>query len=209
MITKTDFDAKLSSLSRKITQIKTKHLFIENELNKLKTFDSSYLFGKSHFEEDGVQNYLVFQSINRYLKVITNTNTDFVLSWKSKWFSAKSIIPPITSDNSLTPELSNYATRTRVKFIGSCLKQSKISYIHEKVVNIYIVYKLGASSSHNNDPTLKKCLFGEVTLTKNADIDKYGLISISFPCDGLGRNVLIFGVGMSSSHHIDNKKMTY
>ena len=84
LITKTDFDAKLSSLSRKITQIKTKHLFIENELNKLKTFDSSYLFGKSHFEEDGVQNYLVFQPINRYLKVITNTNTDFVLSWKSK-----------------------------------------------------------------------------------------------------------------------------
>ena len=121
----------------------------------------------------------------------------------------KSIIPPITSDNSLNPELSYYATRTRVKFIGSCLKQSKISYTHEKVVNIYIVYKLGASSSHNNDPTLKKCLFGEVTLTKNADIDKYGLISISFPCDGFGRNVLIFGVGMSSSHHIDNKKMTY
>ena len=32
---------------------------------------------------------------------------------------------------------------------------------------------MGASSSHNNDPTLKNCLFGAVTLTKNADIDKY------------------------------------
>ena len=40
--------------------------------------------------------------------------------------------------------------------------------------NIYIVYELGASSSINNDPTLKKCLFGAVALTKNADIDKYG-----------------------------------
>ena len=39
---------------------------------------------------------------------------------------------------------------------------------------VYIVYELGASSSHNNDPTLKSCLFGAVTLTKNADIDKYG-----------------------------------
>ena len=33
-------------------------------------------------------------------------------------------------------------------------------------------YELGASSSHNYDPTLKNCLFGTVTLTKNADIDK-------------------------------------
>ena len=53
LITKTDFDAKLSSLNRKITQNKSKHLLVENELNKLKTFDSSYFIGKSHFEEDG------------------------------------------------------------------------------------------------------------------------------------------------------------
>ena len=32
-------------------------------MNKLKTFDSSYFIGKSHFEENGVQNYLVFQAI--------------------------------------------------------------------------------------------------------------------------------------------------
>ena len=53
LITKTDFDAKLSSLNRNITQDKTKHLLVENELNKLKTFDSSYFIGKSHFVENG------------------------------------------------------------------------------------------------------------------------------------------------------------
>ena len=37
-----------------------KNLLVENELNKLKTFDSGYFIGKSHFEEDGTQNYLVF-----------------------------------------------------------------------------------------------------------------------------------------------------
>ena len=42
-----------------------------------------------------------------------------------------------------------------------------------KVVNIYIVYELGASSSPINDPTLKNCLFSAVTLTKNANIEKY------------------------------------
>ena len=61
LITKTDFDAKLSRINRKITENKTKNLLVENELNKLKTFDSSYFIGKSHFEEDGTQNYLVFQ----------------------------------------------------------------------------------------------------------------------------------------------------
>ena len=73
LVTKTDFDAKLSSLNRKITSNKTKHLLVENELKKLKTFDSSYFTGKSHFEEDGSQNYLVFQPIDRYFKMIANT----------------------------------------------------------------------------------------------------------------------------------------
>ena len=36
LITKTDFDAKLSSLNREITANKTKHLLVENELNELK-----------------------------------------------------------------------------------------------------------------------------------------------------------------------------
>ena len=51
LITKTDFDAKLWSLNRKLTQIKRKHLLVENELNKLKTFDLSYFIVKCHFEE--------------------------------------------------------------------------------------------------------------------------------------------------------------
>ena len=62
-MTKTDFDAKPSSLDRKITSNKTKHLLVENGLKKLKAFDSIYFRSKSHFEEDGTQNYLVLQPI--------------------------------------------------------------------------------------------------------------------------------------------------
>ena len=51
LITKTDFDAKLSSLNRKITANKSKHLLVEKELKKLKTFDSSYFIGKIHLKE--------------------------------------------------------------------------------------------------------------------------------------------------------------
>ena len=82
----------MSSLNRKITANKTKHLLVKNKLNKVKTFDSSYFIGKSYFEEDGTQNYLVFQPINKYFKVITNT--DYVSSWKSKGLFAESIKPP-------------------------------------------------------------------------------------------------------------------
>ena len=170
LITKTYFGAKLSNLNTKISQNKSKHLLVENELNKLKTFDSSYFIGKIHFGEDGTQNYLVFQPMYRYFKMITNN--DYISSWKSKGLSNESIKPPTSSDNSLPLALNYYGTKTRVKFTGSCLKQSKISCNQGQVVNIYIVYELMASSSHINDPTLKNCLFGSVTLTKNADFDR-------------------------------------
>ena len=169
------------SRNRKITQNKTKHLLVENELKKLKTFDLSYFIGKSHFEEDGTQNYLVFQPIIRYFQVNMITNTDYVSSLKSKGLSAESINPPTTTNNSLTPTINYYDTKIRVKFTGSCLNQPKISYTHNKVISIYIVPELGASGSHNNDSTLKSCLFGAVTLTENTGIDKYG-----YPGYGIG-----------------------
>ena len=87
LITKTDFNAKLPSLNRKIIQNKTKHLLVEDELNKLKTFDSSHFIGKSHFDEGGTQYYLVFQPINKYFKVITNT--DYVPSGNLKDYLLK------------------------------------------------------------------------------------------------------------------------
>ena len=92
LITKTDFDAKLSRINREITESKTENPLVKNELNKLKTFDSSYFTGKSHFEEDGNQNDLVFRPLDKYFKVITDT--DYVSSWKSKGLSAESIKPP-------------------------------------------------------------------------------------------------------------------
>ena len=219
MITKTDFDAKLSGLNRKITQNKTKHLLVENELNKLKTFDSGYFIGKSHFEEDGTQNYLVFQPIYRYFKVFSITQyLEYVSEWKCKGLSNESFKEISTSENSLNPTLSYYGTKIGVQFTGDCLKQSKITYTHRKVVNIYIAYGLGASSSNDSDPTLKNSLFDAVTLTKNTDIDKYEYSgygigfdrreSFSFPGGKFGQNLLILGVDMSffCTHWIMRKR---
>ena len=135
--------------------------------------------------------------------------------WKSKGLSTETIEPHSTVN--IGPILDLYDTgKFRVKFIGGYLKQAKVSYTHKTIVNIYIVYELGASSSNDSDPTLKKCLFGHVTLTKNADIDKYRYSgygiefdrrsSFSVPGGGFGQNGLVFGVDMSSSARIDNKK---
>ena len=46
----------------------------QDKVTKLQAFDSSYFRGKSHFEDDGIQNYLVFQPMYRYFKEIGNTD---------------------------------------------------------------------------------------------------------------------------------------
>ena len=62
LITKTDFDAKLSSLNRKITANKTKHFLNDNDL--------SYYRGKQYFDDgNGKQNYLVFLPMGKYFKL--------------------------------------------------------------------------------------------------------------------------------------------
>ena len=181
-------------------------------MNKLKTFDSSCFIGKSHFEEDGVQNYLVFQPVCRYFKTDSFYH---ISSWTSKGLSNESIKPPSPPNNFVSPSLTYLVTKIRVKF--SCLKQDKITYTHGNIVNIYIVYEINKKDNTViSNPKLENCLFGAVTLTQNADIDKYGYSgygtgfgrkgNFSFPVSGYGQNVIIFGVDMSFSIHIDNKK---
>ena len=53
------------------------------------------------------------------------------------------------------------------------MKQDKITFNPGQVVNIYIVYEISMGINISNHLTLVNCLFGAVTLTKNADIDKY------------------------------------
>ena len=122
--------------------------------------------------------------------------------------STETIDPPTTSISLLIDYVGN---KIRVKFTGSCLKQSnKLTYTHGKVVNIYIVYELGASTSNDNDPTLKSCLFGAVTLTENADIDNMDILVMELDLieEEVFRfhvadlvNVLILGVDESLCTH--------
>ena len=204
-------------LIEKLPQIKEKqkHLLAENELKKMRLYNWEYSIGKITFEEDG--NYLVFQPINRYFKTIAGVGNDsYTYYWQSKGLSDEIINSIKTPNYSTTPSLDYHGTKTRVEFNGTCLKQGKVIFNHGKEVNINVVYEISKSINISDYTTLKNCLFGAVSLTKNADIDKYGYSeygigfyrhgSVSFPGTGLGRNVIIFRADMSPSTKIDNRK---
>ena len=108
-MTKVSGNAKLSSINRKITSNKKKHLLVENGLKELKKLSEKsalvmcYVFiTTSRFDGgDGFQDYLIFQPVHRYIKIITNTK--YISEWKSKGLPDESIKPPTTSNNSLIP----------------------------------------------------------------------------------------------------------
>ena len=103
------------ALYSKIAENNTKKESIENELKKLKTYDLGYFISKSHFEEDGAQNYLVFQPIKRYFQIIANSK--LISSWLSKGISDETIKTPATSDNSLNPLIDYYGSKVRLNLI--------------------------------------------------------------------------------------------
>ena len=202
------------ALIKKINSNKTRHSVVKNEFKKLETFDSIYFCGKSHFEDDDTQNYLVFQTIHKYFKRVSS-NKDHIFLWKSKGLSDESIKPPSTTNNILNPLLDYVGTKTRVEFKGSCLKQDKISFDYRKVVNIDIVYEKNKNFPIDSYQTLENFLFGAVKIRKHPEITqyKYSGYGIGFDRKGffslgneIGRNAIIFGVDMSSFLHTDNKK---
>ena len=155
--------------------------------------------------------------MHRYFKQIVGVgNGNYIYYWKYKGLSDERINSIKTSNHSTTPNLDYYGTKIRVEFNGSCLKQDSVTFSHKEVVNIYIVYEISKTFNISDDPTLENCWFGAVSLTKNADIDKYKYSGYGIGFDrhgsfsslgiGLDRNVIIFGVDMSSSTKIDNRK---
>ena len=96
-------------------------------------------------------------------------------------------------------------------------KKDTSPFTPKNVLNLFIVYELHRwPRDRYTNFTLKDYFFGAVELTKNTDPDKckYSGWLIGFdPCtefslsnDSIGKNVIICGVIMISSVHIDNKK---
>ena len=149
----------------------------------------------------------------RYFKQIAGVgNGNYICYGQLKRLSNERI----NSNYSVTPFFDYYGTETRVEFSGSSLKQDKVTFNHGKIVNIYMVYEISKSINISDYLALENCLFGAVSLTKNADIDRYEYSRygigfdrhgrFSFPGTGLDRYVIIFGVDMSSSMKIHKRK---
>ena len=141
-------------------------------MKKLETFNSIYFRGKSYFNDGGAQNWLVFQTVSRYFKTISDNDSN-MLSWNSKGFSDESLKPPTTSNKMLNPSVDFFGTKARVKFNGDYLKQEKIALNHRKIVNIYVVYEIERTVNISIYPTLESRLFGAVKLTKHVDVNLY------------------------------------
>ena len=78
-------------------------------MKKLNTFDSSYFVGKTHFGEDGTQNYLVFQPMYRHFKRIAGVgNGSYTYYWQSKGLFDEKINSIKTPNHSITPNLDYY-----------------------------------------------------------------------------------------------------
>ena len=91
--------------------------------------------------------------------------------WKSNELSDESI--ENISDSNFALTFVDHCLLPDMNFNGHCLIKSNIS-IPKNVTNIYISFTLCLQSRNlNADFTLGNCLFGSVTLTKNADLDKY------------------------------------
>ena len=133
LVTKTDFDAKLKAISDRVAKNKSKDLLLDNELTKLKTFDTDYFEGRNYFEGgDGTQNMPIFQVKNEYFGRSSLGNTKYY-TWKSKVISAESFYC----------NRGNIATKltrpTHVSFdLGQFLFQDASKTIASSAVNVYI-----------------------------------------------------------------------
>ena len=203
LVTRTEFDTRLTSLNEKNNANKSKHLLVENEFKKLKISDSSCSQVKVILKK-------MLCKLIQYFSQSENILNEFL---ESKRLSNERINSVNKSYHSINPNLSYYGTKIKKEFNGSCLKQDKIAYNHEKVVNNYIVYAVSKNFNICSYPTLENCLFGAVSLSKHSDQYIYSGYSIGFDRkgnfsfgNGFGRNVIIFGVDMISSVYVDNKK---
>ena len=173
---------------------------------------ASYFRVKNYFDiDDGTQNYLVFQPMYKYFNTSVKGSTTYVSSWESKELSNEKISSIIRPSYNKAQSIAYDNVRIKLKFVGSLLKQDKITCNYGTIVNIYIAYKL--SPSITSDITPENCVFGAAKITKILKINTYSGYGIAFdskgsfsqPSRGYGKTVIIFGADLSSSVHANNR----
>ena len=155
------------------------------------------------------------QCISILKKVIDSTdNTVYVHYWQSKGLSDGKINSRNTSSsNDEAPILEYESAGIRSKFKRDFLRQNKLIYNHEIIVNI--IYEISSIFTSQNSFTLKNYLFDAVKITKDTHISKskYSGYDIGFDPKGsffhadgtYGVNVIIFGANLNCFKHANNR----
>ena len=155
-----------------------------------------------------------------------NFSNKKIPQWKSTGifiYSNDSSMKGIEDTKTKLPELKNVG-RMHVYLQGNHFQQNDVIIPNNNnVINIYVVYKLDPiGSTRNTDYTIHNALFGAMKITKNTDSSKnnytgYGLCldegnefghtvrQGNFDRTTNVKNVIIFGVDMSSSIHATNR----
>ena len=132
---------------------------------------ASYFRGKNYFDEDGTQNYLVFQGVYKYFENVDASKTIikfYANSWKSKGLSDEKIS---SASGFKRPFIEHTNARIKLKFDKSILIQ-KLSTFLRLIATCYVVNKLNPRTNSSNI-VVENVLFGKIKMTKNADTDKY------------------------------------
>ena len=112
----------------------------ENIINDLERV-ASYFRGKNYFDEDGTQNYLVFQGVYKYFEDVDASKTTIKFhanSWISKGLSDEKIS---SVSGFKRPFIEYMNARIKLKVDESILTQ-KLSTSLGLIANYNIVYKL-------------------------------------------------------------------
>ena len=227
-----------ASLDSKLNDLKSQHIATEVKSieDKTKKNTSDILAFESRLKQkediiDDVQRDNALTSGRDYYRDMMyllyecrafsfNYTSSKINQWKSKGlhnFSSDSHIDVVAVSNKDLPSLVDNGLLS-VKFDGCYFKQTILVTPNDnKVINVYIVYKLHPISRFRSDTyTVQNVLFGGVKITKNAtdtSKHKYEEYGICFDEGGMfsmgninnGRNVLIFGVHGNSVVHSNNK----
>ena len=232
MITKTDFDTKLKNIIDRVANNKSKDLLLDNELKKLKTLVGSSAkikLDEVRKETRFVRGFISYTQNSNLVYECKVSSMKFdisgILEWKPKDIydsSNKNVLNSVQNIKTVSPNIKNINGQLYVSFNGNYFEQDPITILNN-VTNIYCACKLDPiSSTRNTDYTIQNALFGAMKITKNTDSSKnnytgYGLCfdeggefghtvkQGNFNRTTNAKNVIIFGVDMSSSIHATNR----
>ena len=147
---------------------------------------------------------LYFKPEYRYFKT---TGIKSVLSWKSIGLSDEKL-KSIEDDN--FPELLYDKEKTYLNFRNDVLAQEKITYAHDHIVNLYIIYSIPYITYKSNSDTIGQCLFG-ATDYNNKKWPGYGVAFgkqhyLHKDSGKHDNNLIILGAELSDSNDEETKK---